>query len=200
MNIDLRQGGGIAPSADLYRAAMQPGADLYDRSLEYFLIHAWENKFNPDQRVDGQVIGRMFIHVHGQLGMLPEIGGGLVVPYGGAYPAGIEDEDVQRARQAIKIVHEPAADDAQFVQARQAIAEAERVIFLGFGFHPRNVERLHVHRIGNGAELYICAYGLSENQQKTMIRPWSRPHPGYVVGKEHEDVSEFLRQHPQALG
>lgn len=67
----------------------------YDRSLEYlFLAHAWHAKHNPDQLVDPSALSRMFIHLHGQLGSLPEIrGDGRVVQKNrrrrGASPDGI---------------------------------------------------------------------------------------------------------------
>jgi len=172
----------------------------YDRSLEYFLAHAWRVKFNPDQAVDPPALRRMFIHLHGQLGFLPELGGeGQVVPYGGG-AGGITETDVLGAGQAIKIISEPHTDEPQFVEARSAIGEADRVVLLGFGFAARNLERLQLTRVMKpGAEVFACATGFSQDQMKMFIRRPLEPWVGKVIGGEGEDAYEFLRQHPAAL-
>jgi hypothetical protein len=171
----------------------------YDRSLEYFLAHAFRVKFNPDQVIDPSALRRLFIHLHGQLGFLPEVGGdGPVVRYGGSSD-GITDADVLEASRSIKIVSEPHPDEPQFLEARRAIGEADRIVFLGFGFAPRNVERLHLGVIKPGAAIFACATGFSENRMKMFIRRPLETWAGRVIGGEREDAFEFLRQHPGAL-
>lgn len=171
----------------------------YERSLEYCLWHAWRVKFSPDKVVDAAAVRSMFIHVHGQLGSLPELGGiGAVVHYGGSQD-GITDADVLEASRAIKIVHEPLPNDPQFAEARAALAAADRVIFLGFGFAPRNVARLQLAAMKNGAALFISATGLSHNQQNQLILPWANGWRGHIIGGENDDAFGFLRMYPQAL-
>jgi hypothetical protein len=171
----------------------------YDRSLEYFLAHAWRVKFNPDQLIDASALRRMFIHLHGQLGSLPEVGGnGATVPYGGR-AEGIMDGDVLEASRSIKIVSEPEPTEPQFVAAHEALREADRVVFLGFGFAPRNVERLHLSEMKQGAAVFACATGFSENRMKMFIRKPLESWVGKVIGGERDDAFEFLRQHPDAL-
>jgi len=171
----------------------------YDRSLEYRLAHAWRVKFTPDQLVEPTALQRMVIHLHGQLAFLPEVGGtGAIIPYGGS-EAGITEDDVLQASRVVKIVSEPRPEDTQFARAREVIAAADRIIFLGFAFARRNVARLQLERMKDGAALYICRTGLSQNQVVTFVRPWAERWPGRVVGNETEDAYEFLRLHPQAL-
>ena len=142
----------------------------YDRSLEYCLANAWRVKFSPDSAIDPPALRKMFIHLHGQLGLLPELGGdGSVVHYGGS-EVGITSADVDGAIRAIQIVHEPQPDSPQFVAARNAIVAAERVVFLGFGFARRNVERLQLDRyLHVGQELYATAFGLSEKRARQDV-------------------------------
>jgi hypothetical protein len=160
----------------------------YDRSLEYFLWHAWRVKFNPDLVVDPAALRRMFIHVHGQLGFLPEVGGGVVVSYGGGAEE-ITDGDVLEASKSIKIISEPHPNDPQFVEARKAIKQADRLVFLGFGFSPRNLERLQLSSVLKpGAAVFACATGFSENRMKMYVRKPLEPWPGKVIGREGEDA------------
>jgi hypothetical protein len=172
----------------------------YDRSLEFCLAHAWRVKFNPDQLVDPAGLRRLFIHVHGQLGFLPEVGGeGQAIHYGGA-AGGITESDVNGASHAIKIVSEPNPNEPQFVEARNAIGEADRIVFLGFGFSPRNLERLQLSsHMKPGAAIYACATGFTENRMIMYIRRPLESWVGRVIGREQDDAYEFLRQHPAAL-
>jgi hypothetical protein len=171
----------------------------YDRSLEYFLAHAWRVKYNPDQVIDPSALRQLFIHLHGQLGFLSEVGGtGPIVRYGGSSD-GITDGDVLEASRSIKIVSEPHPDEPQFLEARRLIGEADRVVFLGFGFAPRNVERLDLGAMKPGAAVFACATGFSENRMKMFVRKPLESWAGKVIGGEREDAFEFLRQHPGAL-
>jgi hypothetical protein len=172
----------------------------YDRSLEYCLAHAWREKFNPDQLIDPTALGRMFIHLHGQLGFLPEIGGlGQAVSYGGSQDH-ITETDILGASRAVRIVSEPHTNEPQFVQAREALAAADRVVFLGLGFAPRNVARLQLQvSITPGAAIFACASGFSRNRMVKFIRTPLEPWAGKVIGDETEDAYEFLRLHPEAL-
>jgi hypothetical protein len=174
----------------------------YDRSLEYRLAHAWRVKFDPHQLVHAPSIQRMFIHLHGQLGFLPEVGGegGMRVPYGGS-AAGITDGDVLEAKGHMKIVSEPHPDEPQFIKAREALSQAERVVFLGFGFAPRNLERLQLETcLKETAAIYACAKGFSSNGKAIYIqRPLQQRWRNRTVGEERDDAREFLRLWPDAL-
>lgn len=172
----------------------------YDRSLEYCLAHAWRVKFSPGQVVNPAAIASMFIHLHGQLGFLPEVGGpGQIVPYGGSAD-GISEADVLGASRAIQIIHEPHPQDPQFILAREAIAAANRIVFLGFGFSPRNFQRLDLGaHLKPGAAVWACAMGFSPNRMVKLIRGPLEQWTGKVIGQEHQDVYEFLRLYPLAL-
>ncbi len=173
----------------------------YDRSLEYRLAEAWRVKFDPNRAVDPPSLRRMFIHLHGQLGFLPEIGGeGATVSYGGS-SEGITETDVLEASRVIKIVSEPHPDEPQFVKAREALSQAQRVIFLGFGFAPRNYERLQLETcLKETAVIYACAKGFSSNGSAMYIRgPLQQRWPNRIIGQERDDAREFLRIWPEAL-
>lgn len=110
----------------------------YDRSLEAYLSTVLHNRFGiaPDEAAE--IIATIpIIHVHGQLGGFPE------VPY-----ATIADHDRLLAiSRRIHILHELNSDNGTFANsmfqdASERLAAAERVYFLGMGWHEENIARL----------------------------------------------------------
>jgi hypothetical protein len=78
--------------------------------------------------------------------------------------------------------------------------KADRVVFLGFGFAPRNLDRLQLTSVMKpGAALFACATGFSVNRMKMYVRKPLESWVGKVIGGEREDAYEFLRLHPEAL-
>jgi hypothetical protein len=172
----------------------------YDRSLEYCLAHAWRVRYHPERLVDVTAMQRLFIHLHGQLGFLSEVGGpGQVVTYGGS-PEGISEADILCGRQSIQIISDPHTNAPQFVQAREALQAAQRVVFIGFNFADRNVERLQLlASMRQGIAVFACLHGMSEARRVHVAHGVLEPWTGKVLGTENQDAYEFLRQHPNAL-
>ena len=115
----------------------------YDRSLEHFLFIAIKNCYRlSDSEANKLLQSIPIIHLHGQLGSY----------YFGsdqyrAYRAKIDNSNVQRCIDGIKIIHEDISDEPQFTQARTLITQARRVCFLGFGYDKTNVDRLKIKEI-----------------------------------------------------
>jgi hypothetical protein len=176
----------------------------YDRSLERALYEGIKVKF-PRASADQycQAMDCMGpIHLHGQLGLFPELNAPPEhgeVPYGGGGISGPTESDCDFATRAIKIVHEPNPTDDAFMRARDAIGSAKRIIFLGFGYAKNNVDRLLLNTcLDTSAEVFLCATGFTEAQQNALIRPlfdgW-----GLTMGREEYDIVQFFRHVPQAL-
>ena len=112
----------------------------YDRSLEYYL---WEHlavlhRGNlPEALRDYQSVE--IIHVYGSLGDLPVYGG-----TGRAYSPELEPyEDILiSAASRIHIANRDGDEPPDFQRARELLESAHRIVFLGFGFHEENVDRL----------------------------------------------------------
>jgi hypothetical protein len=109
----------------------------YDRSLEAYLHEALQARFGmaPDEAL-GIVQDLPILHVHGSLGEYPAI----------PYQASRDFEELVALSQSIQIVHELPDDDEHFCnpmfkRGHQMLLSAERVFFLGFGFHPDNLRR-----------------------------------------------------------
>jgi hypothetical protein len=176
----------------------------YDRSLEHALYQGITVKFPgaPAQQYREALDCMGPIHLHGQLGLLPELYAPNTrgkVAYGGASGSGPTESDCVTATQAIRIVHEPTPQDEAFLRARDAIGSAKRVIFLGFGYAKNNVDRLLLKDcLSKQAEVFLCVTGFTEAQQNMIIRPlfdgWS-----LTMGRGEYDIVEFFRHLPHAL-
>ena len=115
----------------------------YDRSLEHYLYQSLRPYYQAkDDRDYGRKISQIrFLHIYGSLGLLPWQSPGKAVPYGA--PASVP-KHVINARGNIKTLDEGDDGEVQrhIAEAREWLRWAERILFLGFGFHPASVERL----------------------------------------------------------
>ena len=113
----------------------------YDRSLEAYLFNVLINRFslsNEEALIELNKIP--IIHVHGILGDFP------------AYPYEPDSNpnELLEISNSIQIIHEIEDDDQNFSnryfeQAHNAIKNAEKVCFFGFGFHTDIVRRFKIN-------------------------------------------------------
>ncbi|HUD48697.1 MAG TPA: SIR2 family protein [Candidatus Baltobacteraceae bacterium] len=111
----------------------------YDRSLEFCLFTAMRKsslKSHAECVINFERI--KIIHVHGRLGPSP-IEEHEWPPYGGSP---ITPVDLSRLARQITIIHEAQDDTPEFESARSVLSQAERICFIGFGFHETNLRRL----------------------------------------------------------
>ena len=115
----------------------------YDRSLEYFLLHSIGAKYKDvDKAQAGEKLRTIpIVHLYGKLGALEHYDkDGIFVPYGDGK---IFRASITNASNSINTINdEYAADQPAFVEARKLIKAAERIYFLGFGYHEENMKRL----------------------------------------------------------
>jgi hypothetical protein len=113
----------------------------YDRLVEHYLATVMASTFGVRRRlVNDYVTERLCIHVHGSLGSYNEHtfeelfgGSAKVEALGGAI--------------GIKIIHEEEAVTQEFKRAQSILEKAQRIFFLGFGFHKTNLRRLKVQEL-----------------------------------------------------
>jgi hypothetical protein len=174
----------------------------YDRSVEYFLFTALRNSYGLTEDEAARLMGRVcVIHLHGRLGPphwenarnTPEY-----APFARAYNPESSAERVVRCAEQIKIIHEADPQgDAEFDRARQILASADRVVFLGFGYHERNVARLKIPIHSPNLQLFGSTYGMKGGELETAMGLL-----GNRVSRKTIDTSlgnrEFLRTLPLA--
>jgi hypothetical protein len=116
----------------------------YDRSWEAFVTTSLQNayKLPPSEALRLGASIRV-IHPHGLLGR-------YVVDdaqAGRTFDGKVNPRSVDVAAKAIKVVSEADGAMEEFSHAREAIAEAERVIFIGFSYHADTIKRIRVDRM-----------------------------------------------------
>jgi len=167
----------------------------YDRSLEHFLYSALRNSFNIGTEDAARYLREVIrvVHVHGKLGELPFARARPDVTR--AYQPGDRSNlaaAAVAAAKTIKIVHEGTREDPEFVQARQLLAQAEIVCFLGFGYLEANVERLGITTLPSTVQLYGTGYRFMSGEQTQA----SKVLGGRLnIGDPQHDSLAFLRQH-----
>jgi hypothetical protein len=111
----------------------------YDRSLEHYLLNALQNSHAQPREECAKALAQIpIIHVHGQLGRRP-------YPEDGCrqYSQHLQYyHEASEAAAGIILLHEEKSGSLE--QAREVLAAAERIGFLGFGYHPVNVERIAI--------------------------------------------------------
>jgi len=97
------------------------------------------------------------IHVHGSLGKYPEI----------PYESECDADMLLEISRKIQIIHEVQDQtdgfcNREFEQSNELLNQAERIIFLGFGFHPDNIRRFGFFTPDNtvARDIFATAPGL----------------------------------------
>ncbi len=136
----------------------------YDRSLEYY-FHARLTAYHGDQGIN--MVRRMrIVHVYGQLGT-PDFllnGAGTMR----SYKSQLDHVEIERSIAEIKIISDYQEDSAEFRTARDWIASARTVCFLGFGYDPKNLERLQLDKCFRGRRIFGSAKGFTPNELKRL--------------------------------
>ncbi len=116
----------------------------YDRSLENYLFTCIKNYYGvSDQEASNVMQSFAIIHLHGTLGNHPCMGGDTR-PYNNEP----DEKGFWLAVNSIKIIHEQQAEsDRQFIAARNFLAAADYIMFLGFGYNKVNLKNLGLLRI-----------------------------------------------------
>jgi SIR2-like domain len=128
----------------------------YDRSLEAFFFLALKNlRGLDDEKATEQLSKIKIVHLHGALGTKLRSEGTER-----GYQPQLKLDWIREAAKQIKIVHE-IKPGKEFETAFKLLVWAEEIIFLGFGFHPVNVQRL---RLQGAFEVHQSLANANEQQ------------------------------------
>jgi hypothetical protein len=126
----------------------------YDRTLEAFIPLSLERIFGIDRDWARRLARRLkVIHPYGSLGSLPWEN------QPGALPFGAQVNDLEPVAERIRTFTEQLEDPELQEAIATATTEADRVVFLGFGFHRQNVELLKP-RAWNGRTMIGTVHGM----------------------------------------
>jgi len=111
----------------------------YDRSLEWYFQQAIQNYYGVTAQQAWGALSRLkVIHPYGTVGRLPWLDPKPgFVPYGGSY-----NHDYLELSKAIRTFTEQFSDKSISDAIEAEVTAAERIVFLGFGFHDINMQTL----------------------------------------------------------
>ena len=112
----------------------------YDRCIEHYLFHVMHRLY--PSKGEGHLTGLLnqklkILHPYGLVGNLPWQSRTNFVQFGGG--AG---NNLAALSNQIRTYNEEVDDKQKIADIRGALAEAQRIMFLGFHFHKQNVELL----------------------------------------------------------
>ena len=149
----------------------------YDRCIEHYLFHALQNYYVISGSEAAELLGSLdILHPYGQVGDLPWQPDGRV-------PFGMECGalDLLAISQRVKTFTERVDDPDVLKKMRDLVYEAEVVVFLGFGFHPQNMELIKPPKGSSAARVFATGRGISdsdcpvvEHQIKVHFGKWQR--------------------------
>jgi hypothetical protein len=142
----------------------------YDRTLEHFLYHSIQNYYGTKPERAAEILSYLSVlHPYGKVGTLPWQNEGTSVPFGG----GIRSSSLMQVAETLKTFTEGTSEDgSQIEQIRNAVFEAETLVFLGFAFHELNLRLLFGAEkqtsIRHSKQVFGTAMGLSESNKKAI--------------------------------
>lgn len=141
----------------------------YDRCFEHFLYHALQNYFKMEPEHAASLVNDMDIfHPYGTVGRLEWQGENHAPSYG-------QQPDTSRllaTASQLKTFTEATEPGAGLITAQRWIQHAKRIAFLGFAYHPLNLNALFNTQldINPGKLIFGTALGMSEMDRDTVRR------------------------------
>lgn len=169
----------------------------YDRSLECAIFKMLSGLGHSDNDCRKAMNTLYIRHLHGQIGHLPELDG-----RGRRYETTVDADSLQLAMDSIYIVHEPVENNPVFREAFIPLRQAKHVIFLGFGYLDRNVERLNLSE--NRLDKVTTYWGTGVGVTTAQTQRYARLFPGELpagatkritIDTEVKGVKEYMRKH-----
>jgi len=136
----------------------------YDRCIEHFLFVALQAYFAVDQKAAAKALsGLTIIHPYGVVGSLPWQNPEAPVPFGGA-----NDLNLLEVAGLLKTFTE-SVESGTVSAIRDAVAEAQTLIVLGFGYHPQNVQLLRAMPPAHAERMFATMAGISAWDVSTAV-------------------------------
>jgi hypothetical protein len=133
----------------------------YDRCIERYLVQGLSHYYGLAAQEAQQIVATLrIVHPYGKVGFLPWQGH-PGVPFGDHARA-----DLLAISREIKTFTEGLDDQAMVAEMQGMVAGAENIVFLGFSFHPQNLELIKVPAGKTAARrLFATVLGASPSDQ-----------------------------------
>ena len=140
----------------------------YDRTLEYFFskITKYDCREDEEKEVATALSRIPILHPHGSLGSLTEL------PYGlNGEPS--EAIKIQGAGKRIQIISDKLEDSPAYIEAQRELEGVDRILFMGFAYHPSTMGTLLKNIDPEKTELIGSSFNLSKERANSVIA-WSK--------------------------
>ena len=142
----------------------------YDRTLEHYLYHSIQNYYGTKPERATEILSHLSIfHPYGKVGSLPWQSSGISVPFGGE----LHSSTLSQVAETLRTFTEGTSETESHIdQIREAVLEAETLVFLGFAFHELNLQLLFGTPtevpVRHSKQVFGTAMGLSESNKKAI--------------------------------
>jgi len=159
----------------------------YDRSLEYYLFTSLMHRYGKADRECVGALSRIpILHVHGSLGPLPWQEGGAPRPY----KFTDNPQEVRAAAEQIIVMSEKQEDAPIFFRAFELMQSAEKIFFLGFGYHDTNLRRMKIGLLAGKTNKFGTSLGLGRAEWRSISDTWHISFKGDDI-----DILSLFRNH-----
>jgi len=137
----------------------------YDRTLETFLLHSISGFYGLRLDAVHPIVATLPMHrPYGTVGRLPWIdGGGQAIPFGEG-----RSEQIAEAYKQVRTFTERVDEGEELSAIKHSIATADRIVFLGFGFHRQNIKLIAAETQPH-CEVLGTAKGLSPDDKEMVL-------------------------------
>lgn len=140
----------------------------YDRTLEYFFskVTKYDCREDEEEMVANALSRIPILHPHGSLGSLLELPYGLG---GGARDA----TKIKEAGKRIQIISDKLEDSPAYTAAMSELENVDRILFIGFAYHPSTMSTLLKNIDPEKTELIGSSLSLSQ-EREDAVKNWSK--------------------------
>ncbi len=115
----------------------------YDRCVEHFTYIWFQQMYDMAPEKAASIVSRLRIfHPYGKLADLPHENSNSHIAFGGE----IDARRLLQMAQAIRTYSESIASGSEILSVQDDLAAAQKVVFMGFGFHSQNLSLLSIPR------------------------------------------------------
>jgi hypothetical protein len=143
----------------------------YDRCIEHYLEHALSQAYHiPLDEARKIVCEASIIHVYGSVGLLP----GYTEKRDQCVEFGSTAVNLIEVSQRIRTYTDQMSDDRISRSISNFMDAAEVLVFLGFAFHPQNLDLLHIRERRHNPLIIGTAYQVSQYNRDRYVENLKR--------------------------
>jgi hypothetical protein len=160
----------------------------YDRSIEHYLPFSLADYYGLSPAAIREVMPTLpILRPYGKAGSLPWESSGRHVAFGNSDASAVET-----AAEMILTFTEQVRDQALLKAIRQILESAERIVFLGFGFHRQNLKILECVAVPS-VEVLATSFGVSKSDSASIQ---SEVEVGFELSNHHVLNHDYVRLLP----